>query len=91
MRSQGMHCVLPMEEFQVMGFIDVFLALPKLIRQFYFIATKIQELKPKAVVMIDYPGFNLRLAKHLRKKVILENSFILFAHLFGPGGRGASV
>jgi lipid-A-disaccharide synthase len=68
MRSYGFDCILPMEEFQVMGFIDVFLALPKLFRQFYFIASQIQRLKPKAVLTIDYPGFNLRMAKHLRKK-----------------------
>ncbi|SRR5581483_5740446 len=68
MRAVGMHSVLKMEDFQVMGFIDVFRALPKLIRQFYFIADHIQKLKPKAVIMIDYPGFNLRMAKHLKKK-----------------------
>ncbi len=68
MRSAGMDCILPMEEFQVMGFIDVFRALPKLYRQFYFIAGEIQRLNPKAVITIDYPGFNLRMAKHLRKK-----------------------
>ncbi len=68
MRAVGMHCILPMEEFQVMGFIDVFLALPKLLRQFYFVAREIQRLNPKAVVTIDYPGFNLRMAKHLKKK-----------------------
>ena len=68
MRASGMDCVLPMEAFQVMGFIDVFLALPKLLRQFYFVAREIQRLKPKVVVTIDYPGFNLRLAKHLKKK-----------------------
>jgi lipid-A-disaccharide synthase len=68
MRAQGMQTILPMEEFQVMGFIDVFLSLPKLIRQFYFVADQILRLNPKVVVTIDYPGFNLRLAKHLRKK-----------------------
>lgn len=68
MRSQGMDCILPMEEFQVMGFIDVFIALPKLIAKFYFIAREIKKLNPKAVITIDYPGFNLRMAKHLRKK-----------------------
>jgi lipid-A-disaccharide synthase len=68
MRSQGMDCLLSMEEFQVMGFIDVFLTLPKLIRQFYFIASEIKRLQPKVVIFIDYPGFNLRMAKHLRKK-----------------------
>ena len=68
MRSTGMECVLPMEEFQVMGFIDVFLALPKLYRQFYYVAETILKLNPCAVITIDYPGFNLRLARHLRKK-----------------------
>lgn len=68
MRAQKMECILPMEEFQVMGFIDVFRALPKLRRHFYFVAETILKLKPKVVVTIDYPGFNLRLAKHLRKK-----------------------
>ncbi len=70
MRAQGLECTLPMEEFQVMGFIDVFLALPKLIRQFYTIVREIERLKPKAVITIDYPGLNLRLAKHLKKKGI---------------------
>lgn len=68
MRAQGMDCIMNMEEFQVMGFIDVLLALPKLIRQFYFVARQILRLKPKAVITIDYPGFNLRMAQHLRKK-----------------------
>jgi lipid-A-disaccharide synthase len=68
MRSTGMDCVLPMEQFQVMGFIDVFRELPKLYRHFHFIARKIQELNPKVVLTIDYPGFNLRMARHLRKK-----------------------
>ncbi len=67
MRSTGMDCVLPMEEFQVMGFIDVFLSLPKLYRQFFFVAETILKLNPGAVITIDYPGFNLRLARHLRK------------------------
>lgn len=68
MRAAGMQCIMPMEEFQVMGFIDVFVALPKLFRQFFFIAGQIQKLNPKIVVTIDYPGFNLRMHKHLRKK-----------------------
>lgn len=57
-----------MESLCVMGFADVALALPKLIRQFFAIRDKILALSPKAVVFIDYPGLNLRLAKSLRKK-----------------------
>lgn len=68
MRGQPMECILPMEEFQVMGFIDVLCALPKLRRHFYFVAETILKLNPSVVVTIDYPGFNLRLAKLLRKR-----------------------
>jgi lipid-A-disaccharide synthase len=68
MRALGIDCILPMEKFQVMGFIDVFTALPRLIKQFYFIAEKILTQKPKVALFIDYPGFNLRLEKHLKKK-----------------------
>lgn len=67
MRKFPIDCVLPMEAFQVMGFVDVFLALPKLIRQFHLIKQAILMRKPKKVVLIDYPGFNLRLARSLRK------------------------
>ena len=68
MRTQPMNCLLPTEEFQVMGFIDVFFSLPKLRRHFYFLAKSILKLQPKVVVTIDYPGFNLRLIHYLRKK-----------------------
>ncbi len=68
MRAVGLSCVMPMENFQVMGFIDVLLALPKLIRQFYTVRRAILEQNPQAVVLIDYPGFNLRMEKHLRRQ-----------------------
>jgi lipid-A-disaccharide synthase len=68
MRAAGMQCLLQMEEFQVMGFIDVFFSLPSLLRHFYKIVREILRLQPKIVLTIDYPGFNLRLAKALRKR-----------------------
>jgi lipid-A-disaccharide synthase len=67
-KEKTFKCVLPMEEFQVMGFVDVFLALPKLIYHFYSLANLILKTKPKKVLFIDYPGFNLRMERHLRKK-----------------------
>lgn len=68
MRAVGMECLLQMETFQVMGFIDVFLSLPSLIKHFYQIVSEILRLQPKVVLTIDYPGFNLRLVKALRKR-----------------------
>lgn len=68
MRAVGMECIMPMEEFQVMGFIDILSSLPKLIKQFKTIKKDILTHPPKGVVTIDYPGFNLRLAKALCQK-----------------------
>lgn len=67
MRAAGLRCILPMEEFQVMGFIDVFFALPRLLRHFSFIKKMILKHNPEAAVFIDYPGFNLRMEDRLRK------------------------
>lgn len=68
MRQTGMECLIPMEEFQVMGFSDVMQSLPRLWKQFYQVRDLILKKKPDCVLLIDYPGFNLRLARALRKQ-----------------------
>jgi len=68
MRTEGMKVFLPMEDFAVMGITDVVLAFPRLWNCFYLIRDHILSTQPAAVVLIDYPGFNLRMAKALRKK-----------------------
>lgn len=68
MRQAGFESILNMEKFQVMGFIDVFFALPRLFRQFIFLRRLILKENPDVVLLIDYPGFNLALAKSLSKR-----------------------
>ncbi len=68
MRKEQPELFFPMEKLQTMGFLDVLLAIPRLF--FHFFKTKRWLLKhqPKTVVLIDYPGFNLRLEKALKKQ-----------------------
>lgn len=85
MRSKGIQGPLIMEDFQVMGFTDVLCALPKLYRQFNIIKNAILNEHPDTVILIDYPGFNLRLAKALRKngyhgKIVQYISPTVWAH-----------
>lgn len=68
MQAEGLSSLLPFSDFQVMGFTDVVRALPRISRHFYALRDAILNSKADAVVLIDYPGFNLRLAKSLRKK-----------------------
>lgn len=68
MVEAGLTPLFPFEKLQVMGFTDVFMALPRLVYLFYQMRNCILEANPDAVILIDYPGFNLRMAKALRKK-----------------------
>lgn len=53
-----------------MGFVEVIRHLPAILGNFRFCKKDIEAFKPDAVVLIDYPGFNLRMAKWLRSKGI---------------------
>lgn len=67
MEAQGLKSIIPIEEFQIMGFTEIVSQFPKLWKHFRTVRTHILETHPDAVILIDYPGFNLRLAKSLRK------------------------
>ncbi len=68
MRKQGFTAHFFAEDFNIMGFLDVAKAFPKLFRLFKQTLSTILQLNPKVVFLIDYPGFHLQLAKSLRKK-----------------------
>ncbi len=67
MRQEGLNCLLRTEDFELHGFSDIIASFPKLIKQFKKIRNQILTDCPDAVIFIDYPGFNLRMAKSLRK------------------------
>lgn len=67
MREQGMHPIMKMESFQTMGFVDVLRRLPFFFSSFFKIKRAILDSNPKMVILVDYPGFNLRLARALKK------------------------
>lgn len=54
------------EKAAVMGVVEVLRHYPWFKKQFKSMLAEIQELKPDALVLIDYPGFNLRMAKAVR-------------------------
>lgn len=68
MRHENISPFLAMEEFCVMGFTDVLVALPRLLKHKRNIEKHLLETNPDALILIDYPEFNILLAKALRKK-----------------------
>jgi lipid-A-disaccharide synthase len=52
----------------VVGLWDVIVKYPYFREKFYQLYGEIRRLDPSAVIFVDYPGFNLRLAQYLRRK-----------------------
>ncbi len=68
MRKEKINTFMPMEKLTIMGFIEPLLHFPKLLFLFYKIRAFLLREKPKTCLFIDYPTFNLKLEKSLRKK-----------------------
>ncbi len=64
MREQGLDAVLRVEDLSVMGFTEVFGHIPRIFQMLKRIKLELAERRPDAVVLIDAPEFNFRVAKH---------------------------
>jgi lipid-A-disaccharide synthase len=70
MEAAGAKLVKHYHDLAFMGFIEVIRNLPTILHNLKFCKQDILEYKPDVVVLIDYPGFNLRIAKWAK-----ENGF----------------
>ncbi|MEO8773337.1 MAG: lipid-A-disaccharide synthase [Gelidibacter sp.] len=51
-----------------MGFLEVVMNLKTIAKNLSFCKTDIDQFKPDVIIFIDYPGFNLRIAKWAKEK-----------------------
>ncbi|HVQ75087.1 MAG TPA: lipid-A-disaccharide synthase [Candidatus Binatia bacterium] len=70
MASEGLRSLFPMSDLAVMGLVSVLPHVPRILRRLRETAAHVLALRPAAVVTIDSPGFNLRLARRLRGRGI---------------------
>lgn len=67
MQSAGVELLYNMLTLAVVGLWEVSKNLPKFIKIFNETVEKIKTVNPDLVILIDNPGFNLRLAKRIKK------------------------
>lgn len=70
MQEQGGAIVKHYSELAFMGFLEVILNLRTILRNLTFCKKDILAFQPDAVILVDYPGFNLKIAEFLYKKGI---------------------
>jgi len=70
MQAEGATLVKHFKELAFMGFIEVVKNLPTILKNISFCKEDILAYKPNAIILIDYPGFNLRIAKWAKQQGI---------------------
>ena len=68
MQAAGGTLVKHYKELAFMGFTEVLKNLPTIFRNLAFCKEDIRTYQPDALILIDYPGFNLRIAKWARQQ-----------------------
>ena len=70
MKAQGAHIVRHIKELAIMGFFEVIMNLRTIIKNINFCKKDLLKFEPDALILIDYPGFNLRIAKFAKSQKI---------------------
>ena len=68
MKAQGAENVRHISEISFMGFAEVVLNLRTILRNISFCKSDIINFNPDAIILVDYPGFNLRIAEFAHNK-----------------------
>ncbi|MBL7772448.1 MAG: lipid-A-disaccharide synthase [Chitinophagaceae bacterium] len=67
MQQQGVQILKHIRELAFMGFVEVLANLGTILRNFSVVKKQILAFQPDVLVLVDYPGFNLRMAKWAKR------------------------
>ncbi|MEZ4936866.1 MAG: lipid-A-disaccharide synthase [Crocinitomicaceae bacterium] len=76
MSKYGGKPVKHIKELAFMGFVEVLLNLRTILKNIKFCKEDIAKFKPDVLVLIDYPGFNMRIAEWAKKEGIRVHYYI---------------
>ena len=91
LRAAGGEVLFDIKDHGVMGFVEVIKKLPDLFKLRSDFARVMDERQPDCVVVVDYPGFNMKLAKVAHDKGIPVVSYIAPSAWAWNKGRAKNV
>lgn len=91
LRAAGGEVLFDIKDHGVMGFVEVIKKLPDLFKLRSDFAKVMDERKPDCMVVVDYPGFNMKLAKLAHDKRIPVVSYIAPSAWAWHKGRAKNV
>jgi len=76
MRRAGVDTIVDAHQLTMIGITEVIGGLPRAYRAFHALLAEVDKRQPQLAVLIDFPDFNLRLAKRLKKRGIRVVYFV---------------
>ena len=76
MRAAGVELIAESREVSVLGITEILHRLPDLRRVFRRLLDAVDARRPPLAILVDFPGFHLRLARHLRRRGVRNLYFI---------------
>ena len=70
MQNEAAGLLMHYKQVSIMGFVEVLLNLRSILGNINICKQQIEEFNPDVVILIDYPGFNLRIAEFCKSKNI---------------------
>src|SRR6266481_7921254 len=70
MRAAGVESIVNTDELAIVGMVEVGRVLPRFWKLFQLLRQTAVEKKPDAVILVDWPEFNMKLARALHKRGI---------------------
>ncbi len=67
MRDAGVEAVVRADELSVVGLVEILGALPMFLKALARIKAAAKDRKPDVAILVDFPDFNLRLARYLKR------------------------
>ncbi len=68
MRAVGVEAIVKADDLSIVGLPEIAAALPKFLSVYRRLVKAAEERQPDAVVLVDFPEFNLKLARSLKKR-----------------------
>lgn len=68
MEAEGLRSTIPLDDLQARGLVEVLRQLPGHFKYLKRMQRMLDEERPDAVLLIDYPGFNLKVAKAAKQR-----------------------
>ncbi len=77
MRAEGVELIGHIKDFSIIGVWEAIVKLPRLLDQYRIVTRNIASRNPGLAILVDYPGFNLKIASYLHARGIPTVYYII--------------